>query len=103
MSGSKFILGTPVSGRSFIGPKGFLCLRYTDQEEIELNKLLKKWQKRQLVAIKKNNIDTVFESMNEIDRRVWEVIANANSYKDINHIAWGMAEKVIGKYCKLAR
>lgn len=36
MNGSKFILGTPVSGRSFIGPKGFLCLRYTEQKEIEL-------------------------------------------------------------------
>lgn len=41
--------------------------------------------------------------MGEIDRIIWEIVATAESYKDINWIVWNEAEKVIDKYCKLAR
>lgn len=76
---------------------------YTKQEEEEFNKQLKRWQKRQLTAVRQRNIDKAFDSMSEIDRRIWEIIAKAKSYKDINWIVWNKAEEVITKYCKLAR
>lgn len=78
-------------------------MAYTRQEDTELNNQLMRWQKRQLIAVKKNNIDTVFEKMNDIERAVWENIAKAKSHKDVNYLVWNMAEKVISKYCKLAR
>lgn len=75
---------------------------YTRQEEDELNKQLNKWQASQLKAVRKNNIDSVFESMTNIDSSVWEIVAKAQSYKDVNEIVWSMAEKVLLKYCKMA-
>ena len=41
--------------------------------------------------------------MNDIERAIWEQIAKATSHKDVNYLVWDMAEKVISKYCKLAR
>lgn len=76
---------------------------YTKQEEKEFNKQLKRWQEKQLTAVRQRNIDEAYDSMNEIDSRIWEVIANAESYKDVNWIVWDQAERVITKYCKLAR
>ncbi len=76
---------------------------YTRQEDTELNNQLMLWQKRQLTAVKKNNIDTAFEKMNDIERAVWENIAKATNHKDVNYLVWDMAEKVISKYCELAR
>ena len=76
-------------------------MAYTKQEEIELNKQLKKWQKRQLTAVGRGDIDVAYNSMNDIDRAVWEQVAKAESYKDVNVITWGMAEKIISKYCKM--
>lgn len=72
-------------------------MAYTQQEQIKLNKQLKKWQERQLKAVKKNNIDKAFECMSEIDRAVWEKVANAETYKDVNWIVWNNAESVISK------
>lgn len=76
---------------------------YTRQEDTELNNQLMLWQKRQLTAVKKNNIDTAFEKMNDIERAVWEQIAKANCHNDVNYLVWDMAENVIDKYCELAR
>lgn len=76
---------------------------YTKQEEREFNKQLERWQKRQLTAVRQRNIDEAYDAMDEIDSRIWEVIANAESYKDVNCIVWNEAERVITKYCKLAR
>jgi len=78
-------------------------MAYTEQEQIELNQQLKRWQKRQLTAVRQNNIDRAFEVMNEIDRAVWERVAKAESHKDVSVLVWDMAEKIISKYCKLAR
>lgn len=76
---------------------------YTEQEEKEFNHELKKWQEKQLRAVQKEkNIDKAYEYMSEIDRRVWEIIANAETHKDVNWIVWNMAENVIEKYCKIA-
>lgn len=79
-----------------------IMAKYTEQEEKELNQQLVRWQKRQLTAVKQNNVDRAFEQMNDIDRAVWKKIANAETHKDVNYIVWEMAEKVISKYCKLA-
>lgn len=76
---------------------------YTIEEEKELNQQLARWKKRQLTAVKQNNIDRAFEKMNDIESAVWEKIARAETYKDVNYLVWNMAEKVIDKYCKLAR
>lgn len=54
-------------------------MAYTKQEEIELNKQLKKWQKRQLTAVGRGDIDVAYNSMNDIDRAVWEQVAKAES------------------------
>ncbi len=75
---------------------------YTEQESKELNQQLRRWQKRQLTAVKQNNIDKAFESMSEIDRSIWERIAKAETYKDVNYVIWDNAERVITKYCKMA-
>lgn len=80
-------------------------MAYTRQEdkETELNNQLVRWQKRQLTAVRQNNIDTAFEKMNDIERAIWENIAKATTYKEVSYVVWNMAEKVISKYCKLAR
>lgn len=78
-------------------------MTYTEQEEKELNQKLKRWQKRQLTAVRQNNIDRAYVRMTEIDRSVWERIANAETYKDVNWLVWQQAERVISKYCNLAR
>jgi ribosome biogenesis protein Nip4 len=78
-------------------------MTYTEQEQIKLNEQLKRWQKRQLTAVRQNNIDKAFESMSEIDRAIWEQVARAESYKEVNVLVWSMADRVIDKYCKLAR
>lgn len=75
---------------------------YTKQEEIELNKQLKKWQEKQLKAVRKNNWERAANQMTEIDRRIWEVVANAETHKDVNYIVWDNAQRVIDKYFKLA-
>ncbi|MBC8580852.1 hypothetical protein [Zhenhengia yiwuensis] len=78
-------------------------MTYTEQEEKELNQKLKRWQKRQLTAVRQNNIDRAYASMTDIDRSVWERIASAETYKDVNWLIWQQAERVISKYCNLAR
>lgn len=78
-------------------------MTYTEQEEKELNRQLRRWQKRQLTAVRQNNIDQAFDEMSDIDRAIWEKIAKAESHKDVNWIVWNEAERVITKYCKLAR
>lgn len=76
---------------------------YTEQEEKELNHQLRRWKKRQLTAVRQDKIDIAFESMTEIDRAIWEMIARADSHKDVNWLVWDNAECVISKYCKMAR
>lgn len=78
-------------------------MAYTMKEQIELDQQLKRWQKRQLTAVRQNNIDRAFESMNDIERAVWGQVARAESYKDVSVLAWETAHKVIPKFCKLAR
>lgn len=78
-------------------------MAYTEQEEKEFNQQLKRWQKHQLTAVRQSNIDRSYESMSEIDRSVWEKIANAETYKDVNWLVWQQAERVIQKYCTLTR
>lgn len=78
-------------------------MTYTVEEEKELNQQLRRWKKRQLTAVRQNNIDRAFESMIDAERAVWEQIARAESYKEVSNGAWMLAERVIDKYCKLAR
>ena len=78
-------------------------MAYSVQEEKELNQELQKWQRKQLRAVQKGeNIDKAYERMSELDRKVWEIIANAKTHKDVNWIVWNMAENIIDKYCKMA-
>lgn len=74
----------------------------TDREK-ELNAQLKKWQKRQLTAVRQNYFDYVCEIMTETERATWKGIAKAKSYKDVNWLMWNLAYDVIDKYCKIAR
>lgn len=78
-------------------------MKYTKQEENELNKQLKKWQEKQLKAVRRDNFDYACEKMFDTDRSVWQIIANAKSYKDVSWFVWEQAERVIDKYYKLAR
>lgn len=77
-------------------------MAYTKTEDNELNKQLLKWQKKQLSAVRGNNIDNAFAKMNDIDRSVWGQIAKAKCHNDVNYLVWDMAENVIDKYYKLA-
>ena len=76
---------------------------YTEKEEMELNAQLNRWKRRQLTAVRQKNIDTAFERMSDWERSVWEIIAKAESHKDVNYYVWNLAENVISKFCKLAR
>lgn len=78
-------------------------MNYTIEEERELNNQLKKWQDKQLRAVRRNNFDNACKNMRDADRSIWEIIARAKSYKDISPFVWGQAECVIDKYYKLAR
>lgn len=78
-------------------------MRYTEQEVKEMNQQLKRWQKRQLTVVRQNNVDSAFNKMSDIDRAAWEMIANAESYKDVNWLVWNEAERIIKKYYDLAR
>ena len=78
-------------------------MKYTEQEEKELNKQLKKWQEKQLKAVRKNNFDYACERMSDIDRAIWEKVAKAETHKDVSWIVWEQAERVITKYYKLAQ
>lgn len=78
-------------------------MRYTEQEERELNHQLRRWQKRQITAVRQNNTDSVFDKMTEIDKAIWEKIANADTHRDVNWGVWKEAENVISKYCKMAQ
>lgn len=78
-------------------------MAYTKQEEVDLNNLLAKWQKRQLTAVRQNKIDFAFEKMNDIERAVWEQVAKAKSYKDVSICAWELADKIIDRIYKIAR
>lgn len=78
-------------------------MEYTQKENDELNLQLKIWQKRQMAAVGKNNIDKAYAKMNDIERGVWERIAKANTHKDVPWIVWGMAEEIITKFYKMAR
>ncbi|MDD3488730.1 MAG: hypothetical protein PHR62_02460 [Paludibacter sp.] len=75
---------------------------YTKQEEIELNKQLKRWQEKQLKAVRKNKWEQAINRMTEIDRRIWEIVANAETHKDVNYLVWDNAQRVIDKYYKMA-
>ena len=58
------------------------------QEQTEIEHQLKRWQKRQLTAVRQNNIDKAFEAMNNIERAVWKQVARAESYRDLSGLAW---------------
>lgn len=77
-------------------------MAYTVQEQIELDQQLIRWQKRQLTAVRQRNIDKAFESMNDIERAVWEQVARAESFKDISVLAWdgtACGHEAPGKFC----
>lgn len=78
-------------------------MEYTKKEEKELNDQLKKWQDKQIKAVRRKNFDYACERMHPGDMSVWKIIANAKSYKDVSVSAWDQAERVIEKYYKLAR
>ena len=68
---------------------------YSIQEENELNNQLKKWQDKQIKAVRRKNFDYACEKMHPGDMSVWEIIANAESYKDVSNGAWDQAERVV--------
>jgi len=78
-------------------------VRYTLKEEKELNNQLNRWKRRQLTAVKQIYIDYAYESMGDVDRSIWSQIAKAETYKDVGSSVWENAERVISKYCRIAR
>lgn len=68
-----------------------------------MNDQLKKWQDRQIQAVRRKNFDCACEKMHHGDMSVWKIIANAKSYKDVSVGAWQQAERVIEKYYKLSK
>lgn len=78
-------------------------MAYTEKEEKELNNQLKKWQDKQIKAVRRKNFDHACAKMHPDDMSVWKIIANAESYKDVGIGAWDQADRVIDKYYKLAK
>lgn len=79
-------------------------MTYTEQEEKELNSQLKSWQAKQLKIVQNsNNFEYACEHTIELERQVWEIIANAKSHKDVNWLVWRNADEVINKFKKLAK
>lgn len=72
---------------------------YTQEEEKELNKELKKWQNRAKRLILNDYYDVVAESLSENDFSILQKITNAESHRDINPYLWnsGMIEKTLDK------
>ncbi|MDD3417567.1 MAG: hypothetical protein PHY47_26845 [Lachnospiraceae bacterium] len=65
----------------------------TEQEELELNKQLKRWQDKQLRIIQREKFEEY--KMSDIELSIWTRIANAESYKEISNGCWNVAEKII--------
>lgn len=78
-------------------------IKYTLDEEKALNAELRRWQRKQLNAVKQIYFDCACNKMTDIDRATWRLIANAKSYKDVNWLCWQIADEIIDKYCLMAR
>lgn len=75
---------------------------YTQEEEKELNKELKKWQNRAKRLILSDYYDVVAESLTENDFLILQKITNAESHRDINYYLWnsGMIERTLDKVAR---
>lgn len=73
--------------------------KYTQQEEKELNAILKKWQNRAKRLILHDYYDAVAESLSENDFYILQRITNAKDYKEINTYLWnsGIIEMTLDK------
>lgn len=74
-------------------------VKYTPQEEKELNTQLKKWQNRAKYLILHDYYDVVAESLSENDFNILRQITNAETHKDVNSYLWnsGLIERTINK------
>jgi hypothetical protein len=70
-------------------------VKYTTEEEIQLNKKLLKWQNRAKGLILSNNYDSV--KLSEMQYSVLKQITNAESHRDVNSYLWnsGMVDRVL--------
>lgn len=73
--------------------------KYTQKEEQELNKRLKKWQARAKRLILSDYYDSAAERLGDLDFSILQKITNAESYKDINSYLWnsGMIERTLDR------
>lgn len=74
-------------------------VRYTAQEEKELNAKLKEWQNRAKRLILSDYYDSAADKLNDLDFQILIKITNAETYRDINTYLWntGMIEKTLKK------
>lgn len=74
-------------------------VRYTEQEEKELNAKLKEWQNRAKRLILSDYYDSAADKLNDLDFQILIKITNAETHRDINTYLWntGMIEKTLKK------
>lgn len=77
-------------------------VKYTPQEEKELNAELRKWQNRAKRLIASAYYDSAAEKLSETDISILTRVTNAESYKDINPYLWGSGtiERVLDKVAR---
>ena len=66
------------------------------KDELRYNRQLKKWQKKQLLLVRKGFLDNGCP-LNEYESSAWERIANATSYKEINWLVWEVADRMFSR------
>lgn len=72
-------------------------MKYTEQEEKELNKQLKKWQNKARKLILDDYYDTAANCMNELNHSILRQVTNAETHRDVNTHLWnsGAIEKTL--------
>lgn len=72
-------------------------MKYTEQEEKELNKQLKKWQSKARKLILDDYYDTAANCMSELHHSILQRVTNAETHRDINTHLWnsGIIERTL--------
>ena len=76
--------------------------KYTEEEDRELNKTLRKWQNRAKRLILHDYYDCIAEIMSELDHSILQQVTNAETHYDVNYALWnsGVIERVLDKIAR---
>ncbi|MDD3040536.1 hypothetical protein [Bacteroides sp.] len=78
-------------------------MRYTEEEEKELNAQLGKWQRRAKRLILSDYYDCIADRLNDLNYTALTAVTNAETHKDINFSLWnsGLIESTLDRIAEL--